>query len=244
MASPQPPDFSALIARIARELAGRQLPFMLIGGQAVLLHGQPRLTEDIDITLGVDPSHLHVIQQVCKALGLEPLPKDVPAFVRDTFVLPARHLETAMRVDFIFSTTPYERQAIGRAVGVILEDVSVPFATAEDLVIHKLFAGRPRDCTRPHRHRHEVRSGRGPDALARLGAFLEAFRPKRTVLVGGWHPIGRVTYQARGKLAGRSTGVGSAKWRDVRGLYKYSGRKRNSHFAIRSLYGQERVWWI
>ncbi len=118
---------------------------MLIGGQAVLLHGQPRLTEDIDITLGVDPTHLHVIQQVCKALGLEPLPKDVPAFVRDTFVLPARHLETAMRVDFIFSTTPYERQAIGRAVGVILEDVSVPFATAEDLVIHKLFAGRPRD---------------------------------------------------------------------------------------------------
>ena len=145
MASPPPPDFSALIARIARELAGRQLPFMLIGGQAVLLHGQPRLTEDIDITLGVDPTHLHVIQQVCSALGLEPLPKDVPAFVRDTFVLPARHLETAMRVDFIFSTTPYERQAIGRAVGVILEDVSVPFATAEDLVIHKLFAGRPRD---------------------------------------------------------------------------------------------------
>ncbi len=145
MASPPPPDFSALIARIARELAGRQLPFMLIGGQAVLLHGQPRLTEDIDITLGVDPTHLHVIQQVCKALGLEPLPKDVPAFVRDTFVLPARHLETAMRVDFIFSTTPYERQAIGRAVGVILEDVSVPFATAEDLVIHKLFAGRARD---------------------------------------------------------------------------------------------------
>ncbi len=25
---------------------------MLIGGQAVLLHGQPRLTEDIDVTLG------------------------------------------------------------------------------------------------------------------------------------------------------------------------------------------------
>ena len=145
MASHPPPDFSAFIARIARELASRQLPFMLIGGQAVLLHGQPRLTEDIDITLGVDPSRLHVLEKVCAALGLEPLPEDVPAFVRDTFVLPARHPETAIRVDFIFSTTPYERQAIGRAVPVTLDGVPVPFAAAEDLLIHKLFAGRARD---------------------------------------------------------------------------------------------------
>lgn len=145
MASHPPPDFSAFIARIARELTGRQLPFMLIGGQAVLLHGQPRLTEDIDITLGVDPSQLHVLEDVCGALGLEPLPQDVAAFVRDTFVLPARHPETAIRVDFIFSTTPYERQAIERAVLVLLQGVSVPFAAAEDLIIHKLFAGRARD---------------------------------------------------------------------------------------------------
>lgn len=145
MASRPPPDFSAFIAGIARELTARQLPFMLIGGQAVLLHGQPRLTEDIDITLGVDPSQLHVLEKVCATLGLEPLPEDVPAFVRDTFVLPARDPNTAIRVDFIFSTTPYERQAIGRAVRVSLAGVPVPFAAAEDLIIHKLFAGRARD---------------------------------------------------------------------------------------------------
>jgi len=145
MVSRPPPEFPAFIARIARELTGRQIPFMLIGGQAVLLHGQPRLTEDIDITLGVDPTKLDVVQELCVTLGLEPLPRDVSAFVRETFVLPARHPETAIRVDFIFSTTPYERQAIGRAVRVTLEGVSVPFAAAEDLIIHKLFAGRARD---------------------------------------------------------------------------------------------------
>ena len=48
-------------------------------------------------------------------------------------------------MDFIFSTTPYERQAIARAEPVVLAGVPVPFATAEDLLIHKLFAGRPRD---------------------------------------------------------------------------------------------------
>lgn len=51
----------------------------------------------------------------------------------------------ALRVDFIFSTTPYEAQAIDRAVEVEMQDESVRFAAAEDLILHKLFAGRPRD---------------------------------------------------------------------------------------------------
>jgi len=144
MGSPTPPDFAGLISSVARELARRELPFMIIGGHAVLLHGRPRLTEDLDITLGVDPSRLSDIQSVCDTLGLVPLPSDLEQFVRSTFVLPAR-AESGVRVDFIFSTTPYEGLAIERAVRVELEGVAVPFATAEDLILHKLFAGRPRD---------------------------------------------------------------------------------------------------
>jgi hypothetical protein len=111
----------------------------------VLLHGRPRLTEDIDLTLGVGPDRLPDVQRVCATLELTPLPADVAAFVRQTFVLPARDVPSGLRVDFIFSTTPYERQAIERAVRVALEGEAIPFATAEDLLIHKLFAGRPRD---------------------------------------------------------------------------------------------------
>ena len=64
---------------------------------------------------------------------------------RDTFVLPVHDAATGVRVDFIFSTTPYEQQAIQRAVIIDLGGEPVPFASAEDLVIHKLFAGRARD---------------------------------------------------------------------------------------------------
>jgi predicted nucleotidyltransferase len=145
MGFPQPPDFPQLLAALTRELNARQVPFMLIGGQAVLLHGRPRLTDDIDVTLGVGPTALPVVLAACRALGLEPLPEDLEAFVRDTFVLPARDPRTGIRLDFIFSTTAYERQAIVRAERVELLGIPVPFATAEDLIVHKLFAGRPRD---------------------------------------------------------------------------------------------------
>lgn len=147
MASPpsQPPDFSRLLADIGRALRDRRIPFMLIGGQAVLLHGRPRLTEDIDITLGVDVNGLQSLLDVCGTLGLFVLPQNIEEFVRETFVLPVRDDASGIRVDFIFSTTPYEQQAIARAEPVILAGFPVPFASAEDLLIHKLFAGRPRD---------------------------------------------------------------------------------------------------
>jgi hypothetical protein len=141
----RPPDLPGLLARLARVLDAQRLPFMLIGGQAVLVHGVPRLTEDIDVTLGVDPGQLPRVLDICREADLAPLVPDVEAFVRETFVLPVRDGATAMRVDFVFSTTPYERQAIARAVRIQLGETPIPFATAEDLIIHKVFAGRPRD---------------------------------------------------------------------------------------------------
>ena len=145
MASPRPPDFVELLGRLTRALDARAIPFMLIGGQAVLLHGRPRLTEDIDVTLGLPPDQLPRVREACAAVPLEPLPDDVEGFVRDTYVLPARDRDTAVRVDLVFSTTPYEQHAIARAQRVALGSVTVPFATAEDLIIHKLFAGRAVD---------------------------------------------------------------------------------------------------
>jgi hypothetical protein len=139
------PDFADLIARLGAELEARRIPFMLIGGQAVLLHGEPRLTQDIDVTMGVGPDRLQDLLGACDGLGLEPLPDDPHTFARETFVLPAADPATGVRVDFIFSTTPYEAQAIERAVLVDVGSREVPFATAEDLLLHKLFAGRPRD---------------------------------------------------------------------------------------------------
>lgn len=141
----EPTAVERLLALVTRELKGAGIPCMVIGGQAVLLHGAPRVTEDIDLTLAAGPDRVGDVIAVCGRAALAPLPTDVERFVGDTFVLPARHDLTGFRVDFIFSTTPYERSAIGRAQTVEVAGEPVSFATAEDLIIHKLFAARPRD---------------------------------------------------------------------------------------------------
>ena len=44
---------------------------MVIGGQAVLLYGEPRLTKGIDITLGVDLENLSKAIDMVKSIDLQ-----------------------------------------------------------------------------------------------------------------------------------------------------------------------------
>jgi hypothetical protein len=172
--------FEEILARIGRILDGRSLPYMIIGGQAVLLHGEPRLTRDIDVTLGVDVNRLDDLLKAAREMALKPLPEDVPLFVRNTMVLPAVDEKTGIRVDFIFSFTPYEQEAIGRAGTVDIGEQGVSFATAEDVIIHKVFAGRPRDL-------EDVRSilFRNPEIdTPYITGWLEQFDASREEAVG------------------------------------------------------------
>jgi len=137
--------FEQLLARLGRALDAASIPYMLIGGQAVLLHGEPRATVDIDVTVGVDTSQLARLLAVARELKAEILPNPPEPFVAQTNVLPVRDPQTGIRVDFIFSFTPYEEQAIARAVPQPVGGYVLRFASAEDLILHKLFAGRPRD---------------------------------------------------------------------------------------------------
>jgi len=137
--------FEKLLSKIGAALAHYNLPYMIIGGQAVLLYGEPRLTRDIDITLGVNIDSLDQLLRAAQELSLKPLPEDMDTFVRQTMVLPTLDETTGIRVDFIFSYTPYETGAIKRSKKVKIMDQMVNFTAPEDLVIHKIFAGRPRD---------------------------------------------------------------------------------------------------
>jgi predicted nucleotidyltransferase len=136
--------FQELLKRLARALEAAALPYMVIGDQAVLVHGEPRFTRDIDITLGVGPDALAILKTLASQMNLSIL-KDDDAFVQQTFVLPLRDDASGLRIDFIFSFSPYERQAIEHAVVIDIDGVPVRFASVEDLIVHKIVAGRARD---------------------------------------------------------------------------------------------------
>jgi len=137
--------FEELLEKVALGLDSRDIPYMIIGGQAVLLYGEPRLTRDIDITLGVGIERAEEIRAISREMGLEPLPSDVIGLIEDTMVLPTIDDSSGIRVDFIFSQSSYEWEAISRARRVRIGKAEVCFTSLEDLIVHKIVAGRPRD---------------------------------------------------------------------------------------------------
>jgi len=136
--------FEQILEKIAQTLDEAGIAYMVIGGQAVLLYGEPRLTKDIDVTLGATLDRLAEVLALVEKMGLEPL-VDPEVFTRQTMVLPCQDRGTGIRVDFIFSFSPYEQQALQRVRLVEMGNAQVRFASLEDVIIHKIIAGRPRD---------------------------------------------------------------------------------------------------
>jgi len=134
-----------LIKKIAQRLDEDNIPYMVIGGQAVLVYGRARLTRDIGITLGLDTDGFSLVEEVCKKLNLRILPEKPEEFAGETKVLPTEEPKSKIRVDFVFSFSEYERKALERVVPVQIDNYPVMFASCEDVIIHKIVAGRAVD---------------------------------------------------------------------------------------------------
>ena len=62
--------FEKILSSIGVSLKKHDIPYMIIGGQAVLLYGEPRLTRNIDITLKPLPKDLDIVL-ILEALDVE-----------------------------------------------------------------------------------------------------------------------------------------------------------------------------
>lgn len=126
-------------------LESRSIACALIGGLAVSLRGQPRMTVDVDMVIAAD---LDVAASLVRDLDdtpFMPLFPEVEDVVNTAFILPLRHRATGIRLDLALGMSGFERDAIGRATKVIVGAGQVPVVVVEDLLVMKALAGRPQD---------------------------------------------------------------------------------------------------
>jgi hypothetical protein len=65
--------------------------------------------------------------------------------VQKAFILPLRHRSTNVKVDLAIGLSGFEQQTVMRAEAIDLAGSPVSVATAEDLLIMRVLAGRPQD---------------------------------------------------------------------------------------------------
>ncbi|GIW53801.1 MAG: hypothetical protein KatS3mg082_0205 [Nitrospiraceae bacterium] len=120
-------------------------PGMIIGAVAASLRGQARATEDVDVSVVLDEGALERFLELARAEGFRPRRPDAIAFARRSAVLLLEHEPTRVGVDVTIGRLPFEREAVARAQDMVIQNLHVPVATAEDLVIMKAVAHRPHD---------------------------------------------------------------------------------------------------
>lgn len=125
-------------------IAARKWEFCFIGGLAVQKWSEPRVTDDVDITLltgfGSEEAYLDEL------LGwLEPRRPDAREFALQRRVLLVR-TPSGVSVDIALGAFPFEKLATERAQPIELAPGFVlRLCSAEDLIVFKSFAGRPLD---------------------------------------------------------------------------------------------------
>ena len=118
---------------------------MLIGGAAVSLVGRPRVTRDIDALVLVDEGRWKAFLAAGEGFKFVPRVNEALAFARRARTLLVRHKPSVIDVDISLGALPFEKEAVSRAVLVDAGGLQVPVPTAEDLIIMKAVAQRPRD---------------------------------------------------------------------------------------------------
>ncbi len=118
--------------------------FCFIGGIAVQRWGNPRLTQDVDLTLltGFGKEEEFVDVLLGEYAGRRP---DARSFALSRRVLLVR-TGKGVDVDIALGAVPFEQRSVAR--GSIWQwepGQSLVTCSAEDLLVHKVFAGRDRD---------------------------------------------------------------------------------------------------
>ena len=119
------------------------LRWYLCGAQAVCIHGRPRMTADVDVTVESYDS-LKLLRDLVKG-GFRPAIRGMKDVLDVASVIPLVHEETKLPVDVAIAGHGIERDFLARAKPADIGGVKVPVIAPGDLVVAKLIAGRQKD---------------------------------------------------------------------------------------------------
>lgn len=127
----------AALTRAQLRLESAGIASAVIGGLAVSVWGNPRLTQDVDFKVLLARDEARLLLEVFFPMGA---PAEVEAFLQRNGILFVKS------DDCLLSDTEFDRAAVQRRVKVdVAAGVSAYVCTAEDLIIYKLISTRGRD---------------------------------------------------------------------------------------------------
>lgn len=137
--------FLEALAALMRALDELGAPSMVIGGVAVIAHGVPRLTIDIDAAVSGGSVSIDRLEEMLAGQGIVGRLPDAAEFARQHQVFLGVHSASGTPVDISLAWLPFEEVALCESRAVDYAGVLIRIPRPEDLVIYKIIASRAQD---------------------------------------------------------------------------------------------------
>ena len=142
---------------ILSQLHDRHVDFVIVGGVAAALHGNPRVTFDLDLVPSLEPESWAAAVDLLWSLGARPRIPETLERIRDVeqikrwqtekgmLALNFRSPDGSVEVDLLISESNQIEGLLHRAIQVTPETRTFFVASIDDLIAMKRRAGRPQD---------------------------------------------------------------------------------------------------
>jgi len=138
-----PSEFDSFCRFVFQFLDDRGTRYLVIGGLAVIVVGEPRTTADADALVFATPAEAESLIRQATEAGFD-LHEDIERKrLAETGTL--RFRRGRFQVDLITASLPFEETAYHRASFHQLFGIRLPFPSPEDLILFKILAGRDKD---------------------------------------------------------------------------------------------------
>jgi hypothetical protein len=137
------PSFDAFARRAFDCLEAAGVDFLVIGGVAVVVLAEPRTTADVDVVVYGGAEAVERVLRAARRARFEFDPTEELESLNTTGTVRVR--AGGFQLDVIAASLPFEDEALRRSQPIEIFGRTLPFPTAEDLLVFKLAAGRDKD---------------------------------------------------------------------------------------------------
>ena len=135
-------DFSEVLRMVCSYLNENNIIYVVVGGVAVMYHGVPRTTVDIDFILQLEDAKISPFAEFLNSRGFLASASDIRAAFKEGSHSTSFFKDTLLRLDIQGINSNFDRMTIERAMMVDLVGTLIRIGTAEDTLVNKiLFQG-------------------------------------------------------------------------------------------------------
>jgi hypothetical protein len=136
------------LEKIWQTLEPLELPMAVMGGVGLAVWEYVRATRDVDLLIQLDVADVGPVLEALHGTGIRPKQQPPVLDFGEVDILPLLYQPPGafveVRIDLLLARSAYDRQSLTRRVPFSLPGLETEFfvLSCEDLIIHKLIAGR------------------------------------------------------------------------------------------------------